>query len=158
MPQRLTALHGLESSGQHCYAGEHDFGSLHLEARLFQGTLDVIWRKTHCIWVVQHASEEIPGGKGRVLTSVVDHEIVHEDSPQFDPQRSPAWCVVRFPDVRLMVGLEQLEAASPEGDRQARSAAERNHGHCDQGIAGSGRLPNPRGYGPRLKLISGIER
>ncbi len=72
-------LHGLESSGQHCYAGEHDIGFFHLEARLFQGALNVVRRETHCIRVVQHASEEIPGGKGRVLTSVVDHEIVHKD-------------------------------------------------------------------------------
>jgi len=47
--------------------------------RLFQGSLDAIWRKTDCIRVVQHASEQIPGGKGRLLASVVDHEIMHKD-------------------------------------------------------------------------------
>src|SRR6516164_2165205 len=74
-----SALNRLESSGQHRYAGEHDFGSLYPEARLFQGGLYVIWRKTDRIRIVQHASEQVPGGKGRLLASVVDHEIMHKD-------------------------------------------------------------------------------
>ena len=74
-----TALHGLQGSGQHRYAGEHDFGSFHGEARLFQSALDVVWSEAHSIRVIKHTSEEIPGGKGRPLASVVDHEIVHKD-------------------------------------------------------------------------------
>jgi hypothetical protein len=75
----LTALFGFQRFGQHSYAGQHDSGSFHPEARAFQRALNVVGCKTHCIRIVQYASEEIPRGEGGLLACIVDHEIVHKD-------------------------------------------------------------------------------
>lgn len=73
-----TASYGLMGPGQHCNVRKHNFRSFHLETHPFQGALDVFWRQAYGLRFVQHASEEIPGGEGRLLARVVDHEIVNK--------------------------------------------------------------------------------
>jgi hypothetical protein len=93
-----TASRGLKGSGQHCYAGKHDFGSFHLEARTFEGALGVFRRQAHGTRVVQHASKKIPGGKGRLLgahalPAVISATVSREELQNFTQSRHGRPCL-----------------------------------------------------------------